>query len=126
MRRSYDPSKRITKKGSKKGILLGGGPIYNDWKTKVSTAEFLKKYREYESLLLEHGSNYKQAEDSASGITQKRMRICRQLRNYLVHQEDSGFIQISKKQIHFLQNLIYNEKEKSYTIIGRGLEQKEF
>lgn len=74
MRRSYDPSKRITKKGSKKGILLGGGPIYNDWKMKVSTAEFLKKYREYESLLLEHGSNYKQAEDSASGITQKRMR----------------------------------------------------
>lgn len=77
MRRSYDPSKRITKKGSKKGILLGGGPIYYDRKTKVSTAEFLKKYREYESLLLEHGSNYKQAEDSASGIIQKRMRICR-------------------------------------------------
>ena len=31
------------------------------------------------------------------------------------------FTQISKKQIYFLQNLIYNEKEKSYTIIGRGL-----
>lgn len=110
MGRPYDP-RRKHKNGSKKGMLLGGGPAYKDKKTNVSTAEFLKKYREYESLLLEHGSNYKQAEDSASGITQKRMRICRQLRNYLVHQEDSGFIQISKKQIHFLQNLIYNEKE---------------
>lgn len=58
------------------------------------TTDFLALYREYESLLREQGLEYKQAEDAAEGQVQDRMRICRQIRNYLVHQEDAGFLEI--------------------------------
>lgn len=76
------------------------------------TTDFLALYREYESLLREQGLEYKQIEDNAEGQTQDRMRICRQLRNYLVHQEDAGFLEISEKQMAFFRGLVETEKTK--------------
>lgn len=76
------------------------------------TTDFLALYREYESLLREQGLEYKQAEDAAEGQVQDRMRICRQIRNYLVHQEDAGFLEISEKQMVFFKRLVEQEKTK--------------
>ena len=76
------------------------------------TTDFLALYREYESLLREQGLEYKQREDAAEGQVQDRMRICRQIRNYLVHQEDAGFLEISEKQMAFFKGLVEQEKTK--------------
>lgn len=77
--------------------------------------DFLALYREYESLLREQGMEYKQVEDSLEGLGQDRMRICRQMRNYLVHQEDPGFLTVSEKQMAFFRDLIRQEKTKPDT-----------
>lgn len=71
---------------------------------------FLSAYRGYESILREHGKDYKQIEEETEGILGGRLRIMRQLRNYLVHNEDPGFIQVSESQIMLLEQLTEKEK----------------
>lgn len=68
--------------------------------------EFLELYKTYEGLLRNDGKEYKAIEDAADDLTQNRMRICRQMRNYFCHQNDSGFLVVSKAQIQFLKDLI--------------------
>ena len=65
--------------------------------------KFLDAYREYETVLRAKGLDYKTVEDGADDITQNRMRINRQMRNYLTHQHDAGFLVISDKQIAYLK-----------------------
>lgn len=65
--------------------------------------KFLDAYREYETVLRTKGLDYKTVEDGADDITQNRMRINRQMRNYLTHQHDAGFLAISDKQIAYLK-----------------------
>lgn len=65
--------------------------------------KFLDAYREYETVLRAKGLDYKTVEDGADDITQNRMRINRQMRNYLTHQHDTGFLAISDKQISYLK-----------------------
>ena len=71
---------------------------------------FLSLYREYETLLRDDGKDYKELEESADDLLQNRLRINRQLRNYLTHNHDAGFLEISDKQIAFMEKLIFEQK----------------
>lgn len=71
---------------------------------------FLTLYKEYESVLREQNLDYKVIEESAEDMVQNRMRICRQFRNYLSHNHDEGFLQISDVQIKFLQQLLDKQR----------------
>ena len=71
---------------------------------------FLSLYREYETLLPDDGKDYKELEESADDLLQNRLRINRQLRNYLTHNHDAGFLEISDKQIVFMEKLIFEQK----------------
>lgn len=72
--------------------------------------KFLSLYREYETLLRDDGKDYKELEESADDLLQNRLRINRQLRNYLTHNHDAGFLEISDKQISFMEKLIFEQK----------------
>lgn len=75
--------------------------------------KFLSLYREYETLLRDAGVDYKELEDSCEDVQmQNRLRINRQLRNYLTHNHDAGFLDISEKQIAYLEALILEQKQK--------------
>lgn len=74
------------------------------------TEQFLELYRTYEGLLRDNGIDYKMVEDEADDLTQNRMRICRQIRNYLSHQNDPGFLEISDTQIRYLTQLVETQK----------------
>lgn len=71
---------------------------------------FLSLYREFETLLRDDGKDYKELEESANDLLQNRLRINRQLRNYLTHNHDAGFLEISDKQIAFMEKLIFEQK----------------
>lgn len=72
--------------------------------------EFLNLYRKYESLLRDSGTSYTERENEAEDRLQNRMRICRQMRNYLTHQNDEGFLCVSELQIRFLEEQIYEQE----------------
>ena len=78
--------------------------------------KFLNAYKEYETLLRDRNSEYKETEDNSESEVQERMRICRQMRNYLTHKNDPGFLEISDIQLNFINSLIYSEKLKSGTV----------
>lgn len=65
---------------------------------------FLALYREYETLVRDEGSEPKDVEDAADDLTQNRLRMCRQFRNYLSHQNDPSFIAISDQMLCFMQS----------------------
>lgn len=75
--------------------------------------QFLEYYRQYESLLRSHGTDYKSIEDTAEDQLQNQMRITRQMRNFLSHTPDTTFLSISDKQIQWLRNLIREEEQRS-------------
>lgn len=78
----------------------------------ASNAEkFLDAYREYETVLRVKGLDYKTVEDSADDLTQNRMRINRQMRNYLTHQHDAGFLTVSDKQIDYIEKATIELKQ---------------
>ena len=72
--------------------------------------KFLELYREYESVLRDQGIEYKELEDNSSDMIQNRMRICRQIRNYLTHNHDAGFLEVSDIQLAFISKLIEDQK----------------
>lgn len=71
----------------------------------INTQAFLAAYKDYETALREHGKDYKEIEEAADEQTSCRMRISRQIRNYLSHNEDPGFLEISDKQVTWIQDL---------------------
>ncbi len=68
-----------------------------------SENEFLSVYREYESFIRDQGIEPKDHEEKVDDMTANRLRMCRQMRNYLSHQNDPGFLNISDNQIAFLR-----------------------
>lgn len=77
----------------------------------ASNAEkFLDLYREYETLLRDAGLDYKELEEQADDLLQNRLRINRQIRNYLTHNHDAGFLEVSDKQLLFMEKLIKEQK----------------
>ena len=71
---------------------------------------FLEAYKAYETALREHGKEYKDAEEMAPPTRQGRMRIVRQMRNYLTHAEDPGFLATTMEQVAFLESLAKEER----------------
>lgn len=65
--------------------------------------EFLAYYKDYESLLRDNGYNAKDVEDESDEFTGARLRMCRMFRNYLSHQNDPGFLDISDTQLKFIK-----------------------
>lgn len=76
----------------------------------TNAEKFLGLYREYETLLRDAGIDYKDLEEKSDDLLQNRLRINRQLRNYLTHNHDAGFLEISDKQIAFMEKLIFEQK----------------
>lgn len=72
--------------------------------------KFLGLYREYETVLRDQGIDYKVLEENADDMLQNRLRICRQMRNYLTHNHDAGFLEVSDNQIRFMEKLIKDQK----------------
>ena len=76
----------------------------------TNAEKFLNLYREYETLLRDAGVDYKELEEKSDDLMQNRLRINRQLRNYLTHNHDAGFLEISDKQLLFMEKLIKEQK----------------
>lgn len=68
--------------------------------------KFLSLYRTYEGLLRDRGTDYRAVEGEHSD---NRMTIMRQMRNYLAHAEDPGFITISPLCIKVLEQMVKEE-----------------
>ncbi len=70
-----------------------------------TTDHFLSLYKEYETLLREKGLDTKSYEET-NACASDRLRMCRTFRNYLSHQNDAGFLNVSDKQIRFMEDII--------------------
>lgn len=70
------------------------------------TDKFLSLYRTYENLLREHGTDYRAVEEKQTG---GRMTMMRQMRNYLAHSEDPGFIAVSPLCLRVLEDMVKEE-----------------
>lgn len=86
----------------------------------TNSEKFLNLYREYETLLRDAGIEYKELEEKSDDLMQNRLRINRQLRNYLTHNHDAGFLEISDKQLDFMDKLV-KEQKSSLDILKKHL-----
>lgn len=68
--------------------------------------QFMSLYRTYEGLLRDHGTDYRTMEETQPG---GRMTMMRQMRNYLSHEEDHGFIAVSSECLTYLEKLVKEE-----------------
>lgn len=73
------------------------------------TEKFLSLYKTYENLLRDHGTDYRSVEEQQ---TNGRMTMMRQMRNYLSHAEDPGFISVSKNCLIALEDMVRKESLK--------------
>lgn len=71
--------------------------------------KYLALYKQYESLLRQHGKEYKDIEDTSPEKIQGRLRIGRQIRNYLTHNSDLKFLEVSDTMINFYQEMVDTE-----------------
>ena len=78
--------------------------------------KFLSLYREYESFIRDQGIDPKDYEEKVDDLTANRLRMCRQMRNYLSHQNDPGFLSVSDNQISFLETYTESLKMKGDTV----------
>ena len=74
--------------------------------------EFLSLYRTYEGMLRTRGTDYRTVEEVQIKQGSSRMTMMRQMRNYLAHSEDPGFIMISPVCIKVLRQMIKEESLK--------------
>lgn len=72
----------------------------------VNDKKFLNSYKDYETTLRANGIDPKEYEDTADELTSNRLRISRQMRNYMSHQNDPGFLEPSDLQIKFLDQQV--------------------
>ncbi len=70
--------------------------------------EFLSLYKEYEGLVKDlYGITPLQHQESLTDERlQGRLTLCRQFRNYLSHNNDGSFIEITNVHIKFLENYV--------------------
>ena len=74
--------------------------------------QFLSLYKTYEGLLRQRGTDYRTIEEAQTALGNGRMTIMRQMRNYLCHAEDPGFITISSACISALEKMVKEEQLK--------------
>lgn len=72
---------------------------------------FLQLYRTYEGLLRDFkGVEPKDEEIDVDDVTGGRLRMCRLFRNYFVHTQDPGFLEVSDKMGKFLSDYVDDMK----------------
>lgn len=71
--------------------------------------EFLALYKSYETALRAQDTDYRTVEEKSGS---DRMRIMRQIRNYLSHADDPGFIAISPVCLEALRQMVKEEQAK--------------
>lgn len=117
--RRYYPN-GIKKQITRYLLITGNFVLKKKEKKMTKTEQFLNLYKTYESLLREHGKDYKEIEESSDDKTLNRMRMNRQMRNYLSHNPDPGFLMVTDIQIKMLEHLI-KEEQQSGDIIKKHL-----
>ncbi len=77
-------------------------------KTTISPESFLATYREYESLVRSRrGLDPRSFEERlVNPLAASRLRLCRQFRNYLVHENDPDFIGVTPVMADYLQKIV--------------------
>lgn len=68
-------------------------------------SKFLDLYREFEGVLRNQNVDYKDIESNSESDIRDKLTICRQMRNYLTHCNNT-FLSISDEQIKFLTEII--------------------
>ena len=68
----------------------------------AKTDKLLSQYRIYENLVRDSGQDPKDVEDGMAEADAARMRMIRQFRNFLSHQEAPGFLEPTDKMLAFL------------------------
>ena len=74
--------------------------------------EFLSLYRTYEGMMRARGTDYRAIEEEQVAAGNGRMTMMRQMRNYLAHSEDPGFITVSPVCIKALEKMVKEESLK--------------
>lgn len=72
---------------------------------------FLDKYKEYENVLREQDISVFDVNEQLTGLKKDRLTIMRQMRNYLTHHADPGFLNVTKEQVSFLDELVIDAKK---------------
>ena len=80
----------------------------------ISPDTFLATYREYESIIRSrYGTDPRQFEDTLENpLVSTRLRTCRQFRNYFVHENDPGFLEVTPEMYGFLLGVVEELKMK--------------
>lgn len=73
------------------------------------TDKFLSLYRTYEGLLRSRGTDYRTIEQEELEKGNERLTIMRQMRNYMAHREDPGFLAISPLCLRVLERMVKEE-----------------
>ncbi len=73
--------------------------------------ELLALYREYETILRDQGQDPKTYEDSLDDMESNRLRMCRLFRNYLSHQDDVGYLEVSDSMVKFMEKTVMSLKK---------------
>lgn len=79
--------------------------------------QFLTEYKNFETILRDLNLDYKDIESEVDSETSEKMRLCRNLRNYLSHNSDKSFVSISKNMIDFLTDLEFKYLSLEDTVI---------
>lgn len=82
------------------------------------TTEFLEKYKELEGVLrdMHDGLRVLDYEQTLPGTEEEKLRLCRQIRNYIQHHDDGNtFISATQEMSYFIQGLIEKERGKEET-----------
>lgn len=79
----------------------------------MTVEKYLQAYSKLETILKDVlGIAIKEYEDTLTDLNKQKLYICRVMRNYLAHNEDKKFIEISDNQGKFLEDLYKEVKEK--------------
>lgn len=79
------------------------------------TKRFMELYKKFEVLLREANQTILNYEDSLSQNERDKLRICRQIRNYIFHHDEAeNFITCSEAMCQFIANLIKKESDDSH------------
>lgn len=91
--------------------------------TKTNTlSAFLEKYKELEGILRASDSSQTilQYEETLPADDMERLRICRQIRNYVQHHEDGvRFLTATEEMLKFIESLIQSEAAKNGVVKDR-------
>lgn len=69
--------------------------------------DFISCYKELESLL---SVSVREYEDTLSESDSQKLRLCRQFRNYIQHNDDNTFLIVSEDMLSFLKKIVYQIK----------------